>query len=122
MAEGAAHAAIVTFLPMAALGAGGVLPEGRGVGLWGYGLVVFFCVVVVANGRLAMENKLWTVLFVSLLALSLILFVLFWFFFAEMYVPFPGTWNARNHRLVIHLLIYTYCAALLFFLNGGYIR
>lgn len=83
MGEGGIHAAIVTFLPMAALGAGGVLPEGRGVGLWGYGLVVFFCVVVVANGRVAMENKLWTVVFVSVFALSLVVYIISWFFFSE---------------------------------------
>ncbi|CAM9436840.1 unnamed protein product, partial [Scytosiphon promiscuus] len=86
MGEGALHAAIVTFLPMAALGAGGVLPEGRGVGLWGLGLVVFFCVVVVANGRVAMENKLWTVVFASVFALSLATFVVCWAFFSE--IPF----------------------------------
>lgn len=84
MGEGALHAAIVTFLPMAALGAGGVLPEGRGVGLWGLGLVVFFCVVVVANGRVAMENKLWTVVFASVFALSLASFIVCWAFFSEM--------------------------------------
>lgn len=83
MFEGALHAAIVTFLPMAALGAGAVLPQGRGVGLWGYGLVVLFCVVVVANGRVAMENKLWTVVFASVFGLSLAVYILSWFLFAE---------------------------------------
>lgn len=84
MCEGAVHAAIVTFLPMGALGTGGVLPGGRGVGLWGYGLIVFFCVVLVANGRLAMENKLWTLLFALLFALSLVAFIISWFVFADM--------------------------------------
>lgn len=84
MSEGAIHAGIVTALPMGALGAGGVLPEGRGVGLWGYGLVVFFCVVLVANGRVAMENKLWTSVFVSVFALSLGSFIIAFFFFSEM--------------------------------------
>lgn len=83
MGEGGLHAAIVTFLPMAALGAGGVLPEGRGVGLWGYGLVVFFCVVVVANGRVAMENKLWTAVFVSVFTLSLAVYIISWLFFSD---------------------------------------
>ncbi len=83
MFEGGVHAAIVTFLPMAALGTGAVLPQGRGVGLWGYGLVVFLCVVVVANGRVAMENKLWTAVFASVFALSLVVCVLAWFVFAE---------------------------------------
>lgn len=84
MAEGALHAAIVTFLPMAALGAGGVLPEGRRVGLWGYGLVVFSCVVLVANGRIAMENKMWTAVFAVVFVLSLVVYVVVWFFFSEM--------------------------------------
>lgn len=83
MLEGGIHAAIVTFLPLAALGAGGVLPGGKGVGLWGYGLVVYFCVVVVANGRLAMENKLWTNLFIGSLVLSFVLFFLAWILFSE---------------------------------------
>lgn len=83
MAEGALHAAIVTFLPMATLGSGGVLAGGQRVGLWGYGLTVFFAVIMVANGRLAMENKQWTVLFASVLALSLVAFIVCWFFFAE---------------------------------------
>lgn len=84
MAEGALHASIVTFLPMAALGAGAVLPEGRRVGLWGYGLVVYTCVVLVANGRVAMENKMWTAVFASVFVLSLVVYVLVWFFFSEM--------------------------------------
>lgn len=84
MAEGALHASIVTFLPMAALGAGAVLPEGRRVGLWGYGLVVYTCVVLVANGRVAMENKMWTSLFAVVFVLSLVVYVLSWFLFSEM--------------------------------------
>lgn len=83
LAEGAVHAAIITFLPMAALGAGAVLPLGRSVGLWGYGLTVNLCVVIVANGRLGMENKLWTWLFAALFALSLALFVVSWAIFSE---------------------------------------
>lgn len=83
MAEGALHAAIATFLPMATLGSGGVLAGGQGVGLWGYGLTVFFAVVVVANCRLAMENKQWTLLFAVVLALSLVAFIMSWFIFAE---------------------------------------
>lgn len=83
MLEGGVHAAIVTFLPLAALGGGGVLPGGKAVGLWGYGLTVFFCVVVVANGRLAMENKLWTFVFAGSLFLSLFLFFVSWAFFSE---------------------------------------
>ncbi|CAM9235606.1 unnamed protein product, partial [Discosporangium mesarthrocarpum] len=83
MGEGIAHAAIATFLPMGALGDGDVLPGGLSVGLWGYGLVVNLCVVLVAHGRLAMETKLWTWFVAGMFALSMAAFVLFWALFSE---------------------------------------
>lgn len=57
MAEGIAHAVLVTFLPMASFGYFEILASGESVGIWDLGTIVFLSVTTVASLRIAAEVR-----------------------------------------------------------------
>lgn len=81
MVEGIAHAVLVTFLPMAALGYMTVLPTGEAVGIWDLGTIVFLSVITVVSFRLAVEVVDWQWIITALLLGSLVFWWLTWVIF-----------------------------------------
>lgn len=81
MVEGIAHAVLVAFLPMAALGYMNVLSTGEAVGIWDLGVIVFLSVITVVSLRLAVQVVDWQWIITALLLGSLVFWWLTWVIF-----------------------------------------
>jgi len=82
MCEAGVHSVAITLIPSLSLQYGEILEYGKAAGVYDYGLIIFFSVIVVVTVRLMFELKMVTLLATFFMAISLILWWISWLIYS----------------------------------------
>eukprot|EP01117_Protostelium_nocturnum_P008732 TRINITY_DN3129_c2_g1_i1.p1 TRINITY_DN3129_c2_g1~~TRINITY_DN3129_c2_g1_i1.p1 ORF type:complete len:1130 (+),score=309.69 TRINITY_DN3129_c2_g1_i1:147-3536(+) len=70
------HSFLAFFIPVLALQNDVISPDGKNLGLWGFGAIVYSCAIVIVTLKLALESRNWNILFMVVLWGSAFLWIL----------------------------------------------